>query len=132
MSLRAIVLQPQDPDGGEYHVVLQVAPPTNDRRPRLDRGVNANLGWLTDEELPKRDVDAYARLFAAAPQLLEACQAVRDFIAGASRLSAANVKVGLGMLAGTLHEAIGKAEGDQAKPRAKCATIPRTSPEKTQ
>jgi hypothetical protein len=102
MAFREVVIQPQGESGSIDTWVLQVV--------RGRKLVNANLAHLSDEDLPKREVEAYARLFAAAPDLLEACKLAHDVATNKGRMTAAQMRLGLAMVAGALEATIKKAE----------------------
>ena len=71
MKLRPVIAHEFNNGDGELRVVLQVI---------AAKGRTEVLGSLDDEFLPKSDVRRYGHLFAAAPELLEACEEMLDCI----------------------------------------------------
>ena len=66
------------------------------------------LGWNGTPEW-----DANARLIAAAPDMLEACQIISDCASSAKGMTAAQVRIALDMAANTARAAIARATGEK-------------------
>ena len=63
------------------------------------------------EQRTRGNEEANARLIAAAPEMLEACQIILDVAKSAKGMTAAHLRTAISMAAGAADAAIAKAEG---------------------
>ena len=72
-----------------------------------------DVAYLTRNTMPNPELRANARLIAAAPDMLEACQIISDCANSAKGMTAAQVRIALDMAANTARAAIAKATGEK-------------------
>ena len=76
--------------------------------------VRAADGFGVATATPQGGATAYnARLIAAAPDMLEACQIISDCASSAKGMTAAQVRIALDMAANTARAAIARATGEK-------------------
>ena len=90
----------------------EVTPADDIWPPRVFAGSKI-ICMVDNSDMPQSEKLANARLTAAAPDMLEACQIISDCASSAKGMTAAQVRIALDMAANTARAAIARATGEK-------------------